>query len=181
MTEASFLERIETCLVPRGARRLEGEAYRDPPLEILAYFTRPIRLSAMPVLGRSLSAVAIARQPADLGFDESQARRFLDRLILAVNARLPRFGPSGGLSVGLTAVVLTPEPIAAGDEATLDRVLSGNFRARSVPLGCFRANLGQEAMAFALRTGPLGLYEEPTQLADALTPVLKRFVPPVAW
>jgi hypothetical protein len=122
--------------------------------------------------------VAVVRQPNDVGFSSDGYRRFLKRLALAVNGRYPPWR-RGGLVLGLTVVVLTPEPIGPDDDASLRQALGGPARTgtRAVPLGLLRLNLGQEAMAFALASGPEGLFPEPGALADALTPHFRRFVP----
>jgi hypothetical protein len=87
---------------------------------------------------------------------------------------------AGGLVIGLTVLVLTPEPIGPDDDATLGQILGGlsarRTRTRAVPLGLLRVNLGQEALAFALVPGPAGLFAEPEALADALSLHLRRFV-----
>ena len=44
-------------------------------------------------------------------------------------------------------------------------------------MGLIRVNLGQEALSFALASGPADIFSEPTALADALTPHFRRFVP----
>ena len=82
------------------------------------------------------------------------------------------------LVVGLTAVVLTPEPIGPGDDAVLSQALAVPLRRfRVVPFGIFRVNLGQEAVSFALKASPDQLFPEPERLADALSEHLRRFVP----
>jgi hypothetical protein len=144
--------------------------------------------------------VAVVRQPVDVGFRPEDYRRFLTRLAMAVNGRFPpwswtwpsswrslwawfrRRGPSGGgLVIGLTVVILTPEPIGPEDDATLGQLLGSlpahRTRTRAVPLGLIRLNLGQEAVAFALASGPSGLFTEPEALADALSLHFRRFVP----
>jgi hypothetical protein len=89
-----------------------------------------------------------------------------------------RFSPWRGLAIGLTVVVLTPEPIAPGDDETLGRVLSGGYqRLRTVPFGLFRLNLGQEAASFALTTSVDALFPESEKLADAVSEHFRRFVP----
>ena len=89
-----------------------------------------------------------------------------------------RFSPWRGLAIGLSIVVLTPEPIAPGDDETLGRVLSASYRRlRTVPFGLFRVNLGQEAVSFALAAGPDALFPEAERLADAFSAHFRRFVP----
>ena len=94
---------------------------------------------------------------------------------MAVNGRFP---PWRGLVVGLTALVLTPEPIGPGDDAMLRDVLGIKLRRmRVVPFGLIRANLGQEAIALAINSSPEGLFTEPALLADALCDKFRRYVP----
>ena len=80
------------------------------------------------------------------------------------------------MMLGLTAVVATPEPIGADEEAILAKTLGPVARTRAVPLGVFRINLGQEAVSFALRRGPEGVFPEPDALADAFVTRLRRFL-----
>jgi hypothetical protein len=176
MLEDELLELVEATLSPLGARAVDGEESREPPLDVLRFFVRPVRLSRVPILGRGLSVVALARQPVDLGIARGGYRTLLERLAMAVNGRFP---PVRGLSVGLTAVVVTPEPIGPEDDAALAEALAKPGRSRCVPLGVFRVNPGQEALAFALAQTPENLFPEAAALADALTPHLRRFVPPI--
>ena len=161
---------------------------------MLRYYYRPVRLHWVPLLGRASSVVAVVRQPVDIGFRPDDYRRFLTRLALAVNGRFPPWigrwprpwlrgrdgSAAGGLVIGLTVLVLTPEPIGPDDDAMLGQVLGGlsarRTRTRAVPLGLLRVNLGQEALAFALAPGPAGLFAEPEALADALSLHFRRFV-----
>jgi hypothetical protein len=212
MIEDRLFEIIDPVLRSAGSLAERGEEFRTPPLEILRYYLRPVRLSWLPFLGRASSVVAVVRQPVDVGFRPEDYRRFLTRLAMAVNGRFPpwswtwtwtwpsswrslglglwlwpwsrsrRRGPTGGgLVIGLTVVVLTPEPIGPEDDATLGQLLGSlparRTRTRAVPLGLIRLNLGQEAVAFALASGPAGLFTEPEALADALSLHFRRFVP----
>jgi hypothetical protein len=190
MIEDRLFEVIDPVLRSAGSVVEAGEEFRAPALEVLRYYFRPVRLHWLPLLGRASSVVAVVRQPADVGFRPEDYGRFLTRVALAVNGRFPPWtlprGPrrgraAGGLVIGLTALVLTPEPIGPEDDATLGRVLgslsSRRTRTRAVPLGLLRVNLGQEALAFALASGPAGLFTEPEALADALALHLRRFVP----
>jgi len=172
---------FEPTLEPLGFRTEDGEDYRDPPLDVLRYYRRPVRLHWLPMIGQAQAVVAVVRQPVDLDGTEAGCRKLLDRLAGAVNGRFP---PSWGLgwgSVGLTTVVLTPEPIAAEDDAKLGAGLKASLRSRVVPLALVRLNLGQEAMAFQLAGGPDGLFPEPLALVDALTSKFRRFVPMIDW
>jgi hypothetical protein len=193
MIEERFFETIEPVLRTAGAVIEAGEEYRTPPLEVLRYYYRPVRLHWLPLLGRASSVVAVIRQPVDIGFRSDAYQLLLTRLARAVNGRFPpwrvrwpwppgRGRPAtGGLVIGLTVVVLTPEPIGPDDDATLGQILGGvkarRNRTRAVPLGLLRVNLGQEALAFALAPGPAGLFIEPEALADVLSVHFRRFVP----
>jgi hypothetical protein len=94
---------------------------------------------------------------------------------MATNGRFP---PWRGLAIGLTALVLTPEPIEPADDATLRDVLATKLgRMRVVPFGLIRLNLGQEAISLAVNSSPDELFSEPTLLADALCEQFRRYVP----
>ena len=104
--------------------------------------------------------MAIVRQPVDIDGSTAGQSRFLTRLAMAANGRFP---PWRGLVIGLTALVLTPEPIGPGDDAILREVLGVKLgRMRVVPFGLIRVNLGQEAIALAINSSPDGLFTEPT-------------------
>jgi len=178
--EDQLFEIIDPILVGLGHREEEGEEFRDPPLDVLRYYRRPVRLHWLPMLGRAQGVVAVARQPVDVGIAGPGRgyRGFLDRLAMATNGRFPPGRRRGFGSVGLTAVVLTAEPIRAEDDDLLKDVLGpASRRSRVVTLGLIRINLGQEAMSFRLGGGPDGLFPEPEALADALTDRFRRFVP----
>jgi hypothetical protein len=178
MIEDQFFERIDPILRGLGAVQEDGEEFRAPPLDVLRYYRRPVRLHWAPFFGMGLSVVAVARQPVDVGLSAEGYRTLLMRLAMAANGRFP---PSlaTGIALGLTVVTLTPEPIGPGDDAILRAVVTGRPlpRVRAVPLGVIRVNLGQEALSFALASGPVGAFPEPVTLADALTPHFRRFVP----
>jgi hypothetical protein len=158
-----------------GAVREPGEAFREPPLDVLGYYPRRVRLSRIPWLGRAMGVVMVARQPVDIEGDRAGYQRLLARMAMAANGRFP---PWKGLVLGLTAVVLTPEPIGTGDDAMLRQVLDVKLRRlRVVPFGLFRVNLGQEAMSMAINSSPDGLFPEPGKLADRLSEELRRYVP----
>jgi hypothetical protein len=176
MIEDDFFAIIDPVLRELGSIPEEGEDFRDPPLDVLRYYRRPVRMHWMPWFGRALSVVAVARQPLDTGFSTAEYRRFLTRLAMAVNSRFPPWHRPGGMVIGLTCVVLTPEPIGPEDDATLGTALGPLGRTRAVPFGLIRLNLGQEALAFALTADPDKLFPESERLADALTPHFRRFV-----
>lgn len=179
MTEDMFFALIDPVFKELGAVPGVGEDYVQPPLDVLRYYRRGVRLSWVPWLGRSLSVTAVIRQPVDLGFSRGEYQKLLTRVATAVDGRFPPWGRDGGLTLGMLAIVLTPEPIGPGDDAILREVVSGRAlpRQRAVPLGIIRANLGQEALSFALASGPEGVFSEPVALADVLTGHLRRFVP----
>jgi len=175
MIEDQLIELIDPLLREAGSAIEEGEEFREPPLDVLRCYRRALRLSRLPFFGKSQSVVVVARQPVDVDGTRSAYERLLTRLAMAVNGRFP---PWRGLVIGLTALVLTPEPIVAGDDAMLREVLGIRLRKmRVVPFGLLRINLGQEAMALALQADPDGLFTEPVRLADALCEHFRRFVP----
>ena len=181
MTEEAFFELIEPALKDLGSTAEEGEEFREPPLDVLGYYRRGVRLNWVPWFGQGVSVVAVVRQPVDIGFSTAEYTKLLTRLAMAVNGRYPPFGKGRhpkGLSLGLTAVVLTPEPIGPGDDAVLQTIVTGRPlpRQRAVPLGVIRANLGQEGLAFALTSDPEEVFSEPLVIADALTPHFRRYV-----
>lgn len=178
MVEDRLIELIEPVLRELGSVREPGESFATPPMDVLAFYPRRVRLSRLPILGRALGLSMVARQPVDVEGTADGYRRLLTRMAMAANGRFP---PRQGLVLGLSAVVLTPEPIAPGDDAMLGQVLDVKLRRmRSVPFGLFRINLGQEAMAMAIRESPGGLFPESGRLADALCPHFRRYLPPVA-
>lgn len=178
MLEDQFIDRIEPVLRELGAVREAGESFSAPPLDVLVYYARRTRLGRIPILGRALGVTAVVRQPVDVDRSASGDHRLLTRLAMAVNGR---FSPRHGLVVGLTAIVLTPEPIAPGDDAMLRQALDTKLRRlRVVPFGLLRVNLGQEALALALNAGPDDVFPESARLADLLCNELRRYVPLIA-
>ena len=119
---------------------------------MLRYYRRAVRLSRIPIFGKSHSVVMVVRQPVDIDGSRAAYERFLIRVAMAANGRFP---PWRGLVIGLTALVLTPEPIGPGDDAMLREVLGIKLRRmRVVPFGLIRVNLGQEAIALAINNEP---------------------------
>jgi hypothetical protein len=177
MTEDDLFALMDSVLHPLGATSAPGDGSRTPPLDVLAYYARAIRLSPIPILGRGLSIVAVCRQPIDVGISKNGYRSLIERLAIVVNTRFPPVLRGRGLTLGLTAVVITPEPVQPDDDAALSQALDPVRRTRAVPLGVFRINLGQEALSFSLKRGPEGLFPEPELLADAFATKLRRFVP----
>jgi hypothetical protein len=179
LLEDQLLDLIDPVLKSLGLREEDGEEFREPPLDVLRYYRRPVRLHWLPMIGRAQAVVAVARQPVDVGLTGSSKdyRAFLTRLSMAVNGRFPPGNNLGWGSIGLTVVALTPEPITAEDDALMKSALEARTRSRVFPLGLIRVNLGQEAMAFQLAGSSDGLFPEPIALADALTLSFRRFVP----
>jgi hypothetical protein len=177
MTEDEFFDLIEPVLTAENGTFEDGEEVADPPLDVLRYARRTVRVSWIPFLGKALSVTAIVRQPVDLGSSAGDHGKLLARLARAVNTRFP---PWKGPVVGLTAVILTPEPIAADDEASLRKALDDGAktlkRMRVGPFGLIRVNLGQGAVAFSLNSSPGQIFSEPHRLADAFSEHLGRFV-----
>jgi hypothetical protein len=175
MLEDQFIELIEPITRKAGLVLEDGEEYRDPPLDVLRYYRRAVRLSWVPIFGKALSVVAVVRQAVDIEGSKAGYERLITRLAMAVNGRFP---PWKGAVVGLTAVVLTPEPIGPGDDGMLREVIAVRLRRmRVVPFALIRINLGQEAMALALISSPDSLFTEPVLLADALCDQFRRYVP----
>lgn len=178
MLDTEFLTLMEITLGPLGARAEEGEEYRGPPLEVLGYFVRRVSLSRIPLVGRALSVVAVVRQPIDLGRANDDLRELIRRVEMVVSGRFP---PVRGLVIGLTIVVRTPDPIQPDDDERLSRALqTPPPRSRCAPLGLFRLNLGQEALALAIAKGPDQLFPEPEALADAFTARFQRYLPGIS-
>ena len=175
VTDDRLFEMIDPLLQAMGSSEELGEEYRQPLLDVLRYYRRGVRWSGIPLLGKGQSVVAVVRQPIDVSLSVSSYTELLIRLARAVSGRFP---PWKGLVVGLTVLVLTPEPISPGDEAVLSQALAVPLRRfRVVPFGVFRINLGQEAVSFALKASPDQLFPEPERLADTLSDHLRRFVP----
>jgi hypothetical protein len=175
MIEDQLFERMDPLLGSLGASPEDGEEFREPALDVLRYYRRTVRLGAIPFLGRGLGVVAVVRQPVEVDLSDAGYTKLLTRVAMAASGRYP---PWKGLVIGLTCLVLTPEPIGPGDDAVLGRVLGISLRRyRVVPFGLIRVNLGQEAVSFALKASPDGLFPESEKLADALSEHLRRFVP----
>jgi hypothetical protein len=170
-----LFELIDAAVLPSGARPDPGEDIPSLPMEVLRYYRRKVRWSRTPILGQGQSILAVVRQPQDIAFSQSGYVALLRRLAGAASGRFP---PWGGLSLGLTTLAITPELLAPGEDEILAKVLLTSLRRyRTVALGLLRVNLGQEAVTFALRKAPGGLFPEPLALADSLSEHLQRFVP----
>ena len=120
------VHRADRAAFAGGGSVLEdGEEFREPPLEVLRYYRRAVRLNRLPIVGNALSVVMVVRQPVDIEGSRTGYERLLTRLGMAANGRFP---PWQGLVIGLTALVLTPEPIGPGDDAMLREVLGVKLR-----------------------------------------------------
>lgn len=179
MLEDDLLALVDKALRPLGAKARAGESYREPPLDVLVYHDRPVRLHWVPLFGRALSLVTVLRQPADIAADAAGYRKLVERIALVASRRFPPWRPRSGLAIGLSTIVVTPEPLRPEDDAMLPQALVAKARTRAVPMALFRLNLTQEAVAMALAKGPEGLFTEPETLADMLAEHFKRFVPTV--
>ncbi len=177
MIEDDLFAQVDKALGPIKVIEEPGEEFRTPPLDVLRYYRRPVKLSRLPLIGRGTSVVAVVRQPIDVGLASGGYKALLERVALAVNGRFPPGWTHGLAAIGLTTVVLTPEPIGPADDDALKAAFVRPSRTRVVPLGLIRINLGQEAVSFHLAQGPDGLFPEPIALADAFTETLRRFVP----
>jgi hypothetical protein len=177
MREVDLFTHLDSALKPLGNVSTPGEEFASPAFDVLRYDRRGLRLNRWPIVGRASSVVATVRQPVDLGFSVDETRRLLERASMAVNGRFPPFHLQNGLGIGLTVIVLTPEPIGPDDEATLEEALRVRPRLRALPLAVIRLNLGQEGMAMALTRGPDGLFREPEVLVEALSEHFRRYVP----
>src|SRR5829696_8340815 len=137
MIEDDFFAIVDPILRSAGSTAEDGEEYREPSLDVLRYYRRPVRLHWVPWLGRALAVVAVARQPVDVGLSAADYRRFLTRVAMAVNGRFPPWRGHRGLVIGLTSLVLTPEPIGPDDDAILSKAVGPSplGRTRAVPFG----------------------------------------------
>jgi hypothetical protein len=177
MIEEQLIELIDSLLLGGGSASDEGEEFREPPLLALRYYCRAVRLFRMPFFGKAQSVVMVIRQPVDIEGTKAGYERLLKRASMAASGRFP---PWQGPVIGLTALVITPEPITPGDDGMLREVLGIKLRRmRVVPFGLFRLNLGQEAIALAMHRDSDGLFTEPGAVADALCASFRRFVPPL--
>ena len=175
LSEEAVLELIAKAVEPLGCVEEAGEEFRDPPLEILVYHSRPVRLHWLPWFGRASSVVVVAREPRELTIDVKGFSDWIRRVSAAANAR---FAPwRSGPTVGLTIVSIARAPIVPGEDELLAQALAKKVpKSRVVPLGLLRVELEREALSFSLVRGPAGLFPEPDTLADALNARLKRFV-----
>lgn len=177
MIVEELIDLIDPALAAVGFRDDEGEEFAQPPLDVVRYYHREVKVHWLPGIGRSRGVVAVVRQPVDLAGTEAGYRALMQRLSRAVGGRFPPGRKFGWGGIGLTAIVATPEPIGAEDDAFLVRSLTRPPRSRALPMGIIRVNLGQEAMAFQVTQGPDDLFPEAVRLADVMSTRFRRFVP----
>jgi hypothetical protein len=175
MLEDDLFDGLKAILTPLGSIEEEGEEFREPPLDVLRYSRRPVRLHWLPWLGRAWSVTVVVRQPLDIALKDGYPK-LLDRVSRAVNTRFEPGRDGRWGTIGLTLIVITPEPIGPDEDTLLQTTLKTAARTRVVPLGLLRINLGQEVMSMALTNSPGNLFPEPIAIADELTTKLKRFV-----
>jgi hypothetical protein len=178
VTEDELLQQVESILDPTGMRIEDGEEFREPPLDVVRYHVRVAKLGRLPVLDRVRSVVAIVRQPADMTFAADGLRSLMERVARAAHTRFPPWPRGEGLTLALTTLVLTPEPIRPDESPRLGELLAGPRRGRVVPLAVVRLNLGQGAVSLALTGGLENRFPEVPKLADALEEHFGRFLTP---
>lgn len=169
-----LLEMLDVLLRRDACVRSAGDEYQDPPLEVAAYYPKSVRLHWLPWVGRGLSLTAVVRRLAPCPFDPDACTGLIRQVDSAARRRFPawRYGPA----LGLTLMEVTDQPIEPGDDSVLQKVLERPVRTRSVPLGLFRLNLEQEAMAFALRNVAGDEFAQPKVVAEALSERFRRYV-----
>lgn len=177
MTEDDFRDWLDSLLRPLEFVVENGAESQNPKIDILGYYVRRIRISPIPILGRGLSVVAVCRTPEDVSRAANGCYSIIERLGIVANSQFPPIRKGRGLTVGITAIVLTDSPITASDDTVLAEALNPVPKTRVVPLGIIRVNLEQEAVGFALKRGPEGLFPETDVLTTAFTERFRRFLP----
>lgn len=174
MTEDELIDLLDKAL-DDPARKLGAGVVRDrTPMEIVRFYTRSVKFSRVPIIGKSLSIVAVVRCPDDLANSKARERALLQRAAELTSARYP---PRRALSIALTAVAICAQPITPECQARAAAALFDLPRQRCVPLGLFLVHLPTEGLAIGLRRGPDGLYNEPERVADALSAQFRQFLP----
>ena len=87
LLEDDLFDFIDPILAKLGLAEEEGEEYREPPLDVLRYYRRPVKLHWLPMVGRAHAVVAVVRQPVDVGI--ADYKPFLARVAMAVSGRFP--------------------------------------------------------------------------------------------
>ena len=90
-----FNELIDPVIRAGGSVLEIGEEFREPPLDVLRYYRRPVSMNWVPIFGKAHSVVALVQQPVDIDGSKAGQERVLTRLAMAVNGRFP---PGGGWS-----------------------------------------------------------------------------------
>lgn len=177
MQEDDFLDALKLWVKSSEWQPLEGEEFASPPLDILTYAAKPVRLSRLPLFGRGMAVVAITRHPTDLRSVTPGLKAWVGRLAHAVNGQFPPWKRIRPGAILLIAVQLTPEPIRGEDEDHFKPVLGQWTGTRVVPAGIIRINLGQRAMASVLADGLPRDLPEIGRLVDDWASHFNRFVP----
>ena len=165
MLEDQFIELIDPLLLEGLGRRDRGRVSRAAAVRAAVLPPPSGRLNRVPIFGEAHSVVMVDPAAGRHRRNEGRSERLLTRLAMAANGRFP---PWRGLVIGLTAIVLTPEPIEPADDAMLREVLGVKLgRMRVVPFGLIRVNLGQEAIALAIQSEP----RRPLHRARTLSPM----------
>src|SRR4051812_13937468 len=101
MIDDQLFDRIDPILRTLGATPEEGEEFRDPALDVLRYYRRPVKLGIVPLLGRGVSVIAVVRQPIDIGLTDTDYVKLLTRVAMAASGRFP---PWQAFVIGLTCL-----------------------------------------------------------------------------
>lgn len=177
MIENDFLEQWQQWLKDHQWFMEDGEEFSQPPLEVLAFGVKPIRLSRLPLFGRGYAVVALTRHPIDLKSDEIGLKSWVERLSKAINGRILPWKTWRPGAVLMIAVQLTPEPIKGEEEERFKKVLGHWTGTRVVPAGIVRVNLGQMAMSSLMADGLTRDLPELAKLIDTWSNQFQRFVP----
>lgn len=177
MTEDDLRDWLDSAMRDLGCVFEPGNEQQSPPLEVLGYYVRRVRITWVPIVGQGLSIVAVCRMPSDLTGTERIYRDLIERLSELVNSRFPPIFKSRGITLGLSVIVLTNQMISADEDSRLARVLEPVLRTRVVPLSIFVVNLEQDTFASSLKRGPEGLFPESESIADGFASKFRRFLP----
>ncbi len=78
MIEDQFIELIDPLLKAANSVLEDGEEFREPPLAVLRYYRRSVRLNRVPIIGKAQSVVAVVRQPVDIDGSKAGLRTVPD-------------------------------------------------------------------------------------------------------
>ena len=177
MTEDNLRDWLDSSMRDLGCVFEPGNEQQSPPLEVLGYYVRRVRLSWLPILGQGLGVVAVCRMPSDLSGSVAAYRPLISRISELVNSRFPPIRKGRGITLGLTTIVLTDDTISTDEDSRLAHVLEPVLRTRVVPLAIFVVNIEQDTFASSLKRGPEGLFPEPEAIADNLASKFRRYLP----